>query len=109
MIMKENTISLQVHNYDNIGRYRITLDCNATIEEIREWRKKAHESVKVNWDALPKDATHIVYYAELVDKQNCVWFASVYMHGQAYNEKDFDRLFATRRDIGYVGAIHKII
>lgn len=102
-----DTIAIQVHDYDNIGRYRIILDCNATIEEVREWKKKALKSVRVDWNALPQEATHIVYYAELVDKQNCVQFAAIYMHGEAYDEKNFERLFQTREDIGYVGAIHR--
>lgn len=104
-----DTITIQVHDYDNIGRYRIILDCNATLEEVREWKKKAHESVKADWGALPEVAAHIVYYAELVDKQNCVCFAGIYMHGEAYTDEDFERLFATREDIGYVGAVHKRI
>lgn len=103
----EKEITIQVHNYDHNGVYRIVLNCDATMEECRDWKKKALQSVKVDWSKLPEDAAHIVYYAELVDKQNCAWLAGVYMHGQAYNEKDFKRLFQARKDIGYVGAIHK--
>lgn len=101
-----NEISIQVHDYDNVGRYRITLDCNASVEEANEWKKKARESVKVDWESLPKEATHIVYYAELVDQQNCVWFAGIFMHGEAYDDKEFDRIFC-KPNVGYVGAIHK--
>ena len=103
------TISIQVHDYDSIGRYRIILDYNATIEEVRNWKEKARDSVKVNWNALPKDAAHIVYYAELLDQQNEISFAGIYMYGQAYTEEDFDRLFRTRQDVGYVGAYHKLV
>lgn len=102
----EKEINIQVHDYDSNGFYRIVLDCNATVDEVREWHKKARESVKVDWDKLPPEATHIVYYAELVDKQNCVWFVGIYMHGEAYDEKDFDRIFC-KPEVGYVGAIHK--
>lgn len=99
-------ISLQVHDYDNCGRYRIVLDCTATLEEVFEWKEKARRSVKLEWDKLPESARHIVYYAEMVDKQNCVWFAAVYMHGEAFDDSEFERIFWAE-DIGYVGAFHK--
>lgn len=99
-------IKVQIHDYDSYGFYRIVADIDTTMEECYALRKKAQESVKVDWESLPKEASHIVYYAELVDDQNCAWLAAVYMHGEAFNDKEFDRIF-TRPDVGYVGAYHK--
>lgn len=99
-------ISIQVHDYDRIGRYLIIDDREATREEVLDLKKKARASVKVDWDRLDPMLTHIVYYAELVDKKDKVWYAAIYMHGEAYNDKEFYRIF-NRPDIGYVGAIHK--
>ncbi len=102
----EKNINIQIHDYDSNGFYRIIADYDTSMEECHELRKKACESVKPDWDKLPPKATHIVYYAELVDKQNRTWFAGIYMHGEAYDDKEFDRIFC-QPNVGYVGAFHK--
>lgn len=99
-------ISIQVHDYDRIGRYHIIDERKATREDVVELKRKARASVKVDWDSLDPRLTHIVYYAELVDKRDKVWYAAIYMHGEAYDDDTFYRIFH-RPDIGYVGAIHK--
>lgn len=99
-------INIQIHDYDRLGNYRIVEDRKATKNEVLQLKWKAQASVRADWDKLPKEARHIVYYAELLDRSGNVWYASIYMHGQAYDEKDFDRTFHTPV-IGYVGAIHK--
>lgn len=104
----EQKISIQVHDYDSCGRYLIIEDRKATRKEVHGLKIKARQSVKPEWDKLPAEATHIVYYAELCDKKDNVWYAAIYMHGEAFNEKDFDRIFR-RSGVGYVGAIHKRI
>lgn len=101
-----NEISLQVHDYDNAGRYLITEDRKASRAEVAELKKKARASVHADWGRLPEEARHIVYYAELLDKRGDVWFAAVYMHGEAFDEAEFDRVFH-QQHIGYVGAVHK--
>jgi len=35
-----------------------------------------------------------------------VWFAGIFMHGQAYTDKDFEDIF-WKPNVGYVGAFHK--
>lgn len=102
----EKEITIQIHDYDPLFGYRIVEDRKATKAEVLDLKKKARESVKVEWDKLPKEVRHIVYYGELLDKDGEVWFAGIYMHGEAYGDKDFYRIF-TRPDVGYVGAIHK--
>lgn len=102
----EKQISIQVFDYDRIGRYLIVDEREVTPGEVRELEKKARESVLVDWDNLDPKLTHIVYYAELVDKKDKVWYAAIYMHGEAYDDDTFYRTF-WRPDIGYVGAIHK--
>jgi len=102
----EKEITIQIHDYDRFGRYLIVEERKATKAEVLDLKKKARESVKVEWDKLPKEVRHIVYYGELLDKDGEVWFAGIYMHGEAYGDKDFYRIF-TRPDVGYVGAIHK--
>ena len=102
--MKE--ISIQVHDYDNVGRYLIVEDRKTTRKEVAELKARARASVHADWDKLPEQARHIVYYAELLDKDGDVWYASIYMHGEAFDETEFGRVF-NRPDIGYVGAVHK--
>lgn len=104
----DNTISIQIHDYDKIGRYLIQEEREVSMEEAMELKKQARKSVKVDWDILPSECTHIVYYAELLNDEGEVWYAAYFMHGQAYDEYEFDRTFY-RKDIGYVGAIHKRI
>lgn len=106
MIMNDTKICIQVHDYDNTGRYRITQDGHATPEEIQKLKERARDSVILDWTQLPDDAAHVVYYAELIDKQNKVAFVGIYMRGEAFNERDFERIFH-RSEIGYVGAFHK--
>lgn len=101
-----NEISIQIHDYDSAGRYRIIEDRKANKWEIEMLKTKARLSVRTDWDKLPHDARHIVYYAELLNKKGEVWYVSIYMHGEAYNETEFDRIFH-QQYIGYVGAIHK--
>ena len=100
-------ICIQIHDYDPIGRYRIIEDRKATRDEVLDLKEKARKSVHLSWDELPAEAAHIVYYAELLDKDGKVWFAGIYMHGEAYNDISFDTLF-TQPCIGYVGAYHKL-
>ena len=102
----EKEITIQIHDYDPFFWYRIVEDRKATKAEVLDLKKKARESVKVEWDKLPKEARHIVYYGELLDKDGEVYFAGIYMHGEAYGDSEFDRPF-TRPEVGYVGAIHK--
>ena len=102
----EREISIQIHDYDRAGRYVITEDRKATLDEVHELKETARKSVKADWWRLPREATHIVYYAEMLDKDGEVWFAGIYMHGEAYDESEFDRIFH-QPNIGYVGAIHK--
>ena len=102
--MKE--ISIQIHDYDRWGNYHIVEDRNASKDEVYELKKKARESVHLEWDKLPDEARHILYYAELLDKKGRVWYAAIYMHGEAYPDGEFFRI-VDRPDIGYVGAIHK--
>lgn len=99
-------INIQIHDYDSCGRYLIVEDRKVTPEYVHELKEKARRSVNVNWGKLPPEATHIVYYAELLDSQDEVCFAAIYMHGEAYDEAEFDRIFH-QPNIGYVGAIHK--
>ena len=101
-----NEISIQVHDYDTARRYLITEDRKASRTEVAELKKKAMASVHADWGSLPEDARHIVYYAELLDKNDEVWFAGIYMHGVAFNEAEFDRFFR-QPGVGYVGAVHK--
>lgn len=101
----EQKISIQIHDYVN-GIYRIVEDRKATWAEVRELKEKAISSVKIDWDNLPPSATHVVFYGELIDKNGDVWFAGIYMHGEAYDDTEFDRIF-TAKDVGYVGAFHK--
>lgn len=100
------TIDIQIHDYDNAGRYRIVEDRQATQKELNELKNKARLSVKPLWDYLPKESEHIVYYAEMLNNVGNVWFAAIYMHGEAYTDDDFYETFCTPQ-IGYVGAIHK--
>lgn len=102
----EREIKIQIHDYDRIGRYLIVEDRTATRAEVVALKKKARESVRVEWEKLPEEARHVVYYAELLDESDEVRFAAVYMHGEAYGDKDFYRIF-TAPGVGYVGAIHK--
>ncbi len=102
----ENVITIQVHDYDRCGRYVITEDRNTNIDEAHELREKARESVKIAWDALGPEYTHVVYYAELENSTQGVWFAGIFMHGQAYTDKDFEDIF-WKPNVGYVGAFHK--
>ena len=99
-------IKIQIHDYDTAGRYLITEDREGTIMDAIELKRRARSSVKAAWDKLPKEARHIVYYAELLDKSGEVYFAAIYMHGEAYTEDDFFRIFGAH-GVGYVGAIHK--
>ena len=101
-------IQIQIHDYDRAGRYLIVEDRKAGAEEVASLKKKALQSVNLSsWDVLPENARHIVYYAELLDGAGEVWFAAIYMHGEAYDDAEFDRIF-TRPEIGYVGAYHKL-
>ena len=102
----EKEITIQIHDYDPLLGYRIVEDRKATKSEVLDLKKKARESVKVEWDKLPEEARHIVYYAELLDNMDEVCFVAIYMHGEAYGDNDFYRIF-TRPGVGYVGAIHK--
>lgn len=100
-------IQIQIHDYDRGGLYRIVEDRKASIEEVKSLKKKALQSVRLCWDVLPETARHIVYYGELLDKDGEVWFAAIYMHGEAYDDREFYRVF-TRPGVGYVGAYHKM-
>lgn len=102
----EKEISIQIHDYDSCGRYVITEDRKGTLLEAQELKAAAHDSVKVEWWKLPREVTHVVYYAEMMDANGEVWFVAIYMHGEAFNETDFERIFH-QPNIGYVGAIHK--
>lgn len=99
-------IQVQIHDYDRCGIYHIVEDREATSSEVAELKKRARASVHADWGRLPEEARHIVYYAELLDVRGEVWFAAVYMHGEAYCDSDFYRTF-TAPDVGYVGAVHK--
>ena len=102
----EKEITVQIHDYDGLGNYHIVDEKKLTKDETILLRSTARSSVKVDWSKLPKEATHIVYYAELINKDGEVWFAAAYMHGEAYDDKEFERIF-NQEEIGYVGAIHK--
>ena len=99
-------ITIQIHDYDRCGFYHIVEDRLATRQEVADLKKKARESVRIEWDKLPQAARHIVYYAELLDKSDEPWLVAVYMHGEAYDDQEFYRIF-TRPGVGLVGAIHK--
>lgn len=99
-------ITVQIHDYDRCGFYHIVEDRKASRQEVVDLKKRTRESVHVDWEKLPRESRHVVYYAELLDKRQNVCFAAVYMHGEAYDDKEFDRIFY-RPDIGFVGAIHK--
>lgn len=102
----EKTITVQIHDYDISGRYRIVADFKATSKEVVALMSKALKSVNLDWSKLPPNATHVVYYAELVDKNDHVWFSAIYIRGEAYDDKEFDRVFC-QPNVGYVGAFHK--
>lgn len=102
----EKEITIQVHDYDKYGNYHIVEDRKAPWSEVLELKEKARQSVVLDWSKLPEPFTHIVYYGELLDESGEVWFAGIYMHGEAYDEAEFDRIFH-QPNIGYVGAIHK--
>ena len=102
----EKEISIQIHDYDAAGRYLIIEDRKATMAEVKALKEKARKSVKLAWDKLPERVKHIVYYGELLDKSGKVWFAAIFMHGEAYGDSDFDMIF-TAKNVGYVGAYHK--
>lgn len=99
-------VQVQIHDYDGWGRYVIVEEKRMTRDELFELKEKARQSVKLDWKNLPSEMRHVVYYAELLDKDGLVWFAGVYMHGEVYDDKDFERIF-NAEDIGYVGAFHK--
>lgn len=99
-------IKIQIHDYDRCGIYHIVAEREVTRKELYGLKKAARESVRVEWDKLPEASRHIVYYAELLDKEGEPWFAAVYMHGEAYDDSSFYRLFPVP-GVGYVGAIHK--
>lgn len=103
----EKIISIQVHDYDNCGNYRIVDNRRATLSEAQGLRKKAIASIgRVDWDKLPPECTHVVYYAELDNSTQGVWFAGIFMHGQAYTDRDFEDIFC-KPNVSYVGAFHK--
>ena len=101
-------IVAQIHDYDSWGLYRIVEERKITEAERIELKHKARESVKtpVDWSALPKESKHIVYYAELLDNDDEVWYVGIYLKGESYDDEMFYKVF-NREDIGYVGAIHK--
>jgi hypothetical protein len=98
-------IDIQIHDYDKYGNYRIIEDRKATLEEIYELKEKARKSVNVDWEILPLQVRHIVYYAELLLNGD-VWFVGFYMKGEAFEEKEFERIFQAE-NIGFVGAFHR--
>jgi len=104
----ERKIKVQIHDYDACGRYLITEEGEITNEERVALKHKARESVitPVDWSSLHEDLRHIVYYAELLDKDGEIWYVAIFMHGEAYPDDEFYRVF-TQKDIGYVGAFHK--
>ncbi len=114
-------ITVQVHDWDSFGNYRIVRDEQITREELVELKKQARESARENldWEVIDEQNReycernntqfcHLMYYAELVNKNDEVWFAAIYMHGEAHTEDSFEKI-ATRSDIGYVGAFHRQI
>lgn len=102
----EKKIKVQIHDYDALGRYRITDEREVTKEEMLNLRQKAKESIKLDWDSLPETFNHVVYYAERLDKKGDISTAAIYMHGEALVESSFNGVF-NQPDIGYVGAFHK--
>ena len=102
----EKGIKIQVHDYDLCGNYRIVEERTATKREVIELKKKARDSVKLDWTAIPKDFTHVVYYGELLDENGNVWYAGIYMRGECFQDGDFHRIFNSE-DVGYVGAYHR--
>ena len=61
-------ITIQIHDYDRLGLYHIVEDRKTTWAEVLDLKRKARESVRIDWDKLPAGARHIVYYGELLDK-----------------------------------------
>ena len=49
----EKEISIQIHDYDSCGRYLITEDRKATLQEAYELKEKARKSVKADWWRAP--------------------------------------------------------
>ena len=99
-------ITIQIHDYDAHGFYHIVDEKEVTPEQLYALKKAARESVRVEWDKLPEASRHIVYYAELLDQEGEPWLAAVYMHGEAYDDSSFYKLFPVP-GVGYVGAFHK--
>lgn len=112
-------ITIQVHDWDSAGRYRIVREEQVSKEELVALKKQARNSARENldWDVIDEQNKewcslngtrfcHLLYYAELLNEHGDIWFAGIYMHGQAYIESDFERI-TNRQDIGYVGAFHR--
>lgn len=105
----DKIITIQVHDYDKFGNYRIIENKNTTLAEAQELRKKAIASIgRVDWDKLPKECMHVVYYAELDNSTQGVWFAGIFMHGKAYTDRDFEDIFC-KPNVSYVGAFHRLV
>lgn len=102
----EKKIKIQVHDWDDLNIYRIVEEKNVSLEEVQELKERARKSVIIDPTALPEEIRHIVYYAEMLDKDGEVWFAAAYMGGHGYSEGVFNETFC-RSDVGYVGAFHK--
>ena len=105
-IMTQQEVSIQIHDYDKYGNYHIVEDRKARICELAKLKEEARKSVKPEWNKLPDECTHIVYFAELLDENSEVWFAGIYMKGEAYDDKEFEAIF-NAKNIGFVGAFHK--
>lgn len=78
-------------------------------QQLLRYKKLAVEHPKVDWSKYPDNIRHIVFYSDLRDPQDNVYFATIYLNGacHACTEEEFEELYASKAR-QYVLAAHKM-
>ena len=70
-------------------------------KELESLKKQAIEDIKqVPWG----DASHLVYYAELLDNDNKIYFANIYLDGtyDPCDDEKLEKIYQRKRVVTYV-------
>lgn len=82
----------------------------ADMQKLLHYKKLAKEQAAntIDWSKLPKEITHLVFYSELRDPKERIYFANIYLGGaaDACDDEKFKRLY-TEKPRQYTIAVHR--
>lgn len=79
---KTDIVRSHIIRMTNVYPWPESIFKDVSVEDLMKYRQNAYKEIgKVDWSQIDKKYTHLVFYSELRDTNDNIYYANIYLNG----------------------------